>query len=196
MHRTSGCQPINAMTEAQWNRTKASQVCSFVAFLKIKSILEIRYQNIPEKSRPTVMNHFYSITSHREFLSKFTASVCIAVLKFHGWNAFKKPDKGKPMHYSSTFVNAAGTTRTLNHQKFIPNQYATPGEPDITMELPMGNGLTLRKYIEIKINKDTMKPHQLSFKADAVSRGEEFYIVKSVDEFLEKLPAITSVEPF
>ena len=153
------------MKQHHFNRSKISRVCSWNAYQWLTDWINAKHPTYPYDYEPN--KYFYANTTHREYLSKFIEDVMTKVLKEHGADPQKAPDKGRQI-------------RKGGKQIWIKQKGVKTGRADI---ICFFNGKMYN--LEVKVGKDKMSPDQIKEQQRAIQNGEEYVIIKTVDDFLK-----------
>ncbi len=163
------------MTEKQYQRKKMSKICSLEAYKYLETWIKKHYPKNPYPMAPE--KYFYSVTSHRQYLSKLLEDIIVRLLRAKGSDPVKSYDRGKYIG-DKIGVDVIGHKVKLG-TIWAKSNHTRPGRADITCFF---GGEMLN--IEVKIGKDTQSPDQKKEQLRAESNGEKYVIVKTVDDFL------------
>ena len=153
------------MKHHHYKRSKLATVCSWRAYEWLMDWIKEKHPQYPYSYDPN--KYFYNNTSHREYLSKFIEDVMTKVLKGHGADPQKPPDKGRMI-------------RKNGKQIYIKQRGVKAGRADIVCFF---NGKMYN--LEVKVGKDKMSEEQIKEQQRALQNGEEYVIIKTVDDFLK-----------
>ena len=162
------------------SKRKISKVCSEEAYDWLQKWIIDQNPNYPYPDTP--MTHFYRNTIHREYLSKWIESVIVKILRSKGADPQKAPDKGQSIDKSKVVTDVLGMKRVIGSRVFVKQKGVRPGRADVTCFF---NG---KQYnMEIKVGNDRMSELQLIEQKRAISNGEQYIIIKTIDEFIKLL---------
>ncbi len=153
------------MKQHHFKRSKLSDICSWEGYQWLQKWVSDRHPQYPYAYEPN--KYFYTNTSHREYLSKFIEDVMIKVLQGSGADPQKAPDKGRQI-------------RKGNKMIYIKQKGVKRGRADV---ICFFNGKMYN--LEVKVGKDRMSPDQIKEQQRAESNGEEYVIIKTVDDFIK-----------
>lgn len=165
------------LTQNQFINTKFSKVMSFEAYGYVYQFAENRTK-VLKMANP--MQTFYSKTNHRQYLSKFIESVIIKMLKDIGADPVKVQDTGKYIDRSRTVTDVLGRKRTIGSGEWVKDKTVKPGRADVRCFF---NGKMYN--LEVKVGADRLSDAQKKEQVRAATNGEEYVIIKTIDDFLD-----------
>lgn len=165
------------MTQNQFKNAKFSKVMSFEAYLYIYLFAEERNKVLRMKNP---MQTFYSKTNHRQYLSKFIESVILKMLRAKGADPVKVQDSGKYIDNSKTVSDILGILRIIGSGEYVKDATVRPGRADVRC---FYNGKMYN--LEVKVGADRMSEAQINEQQRATLNGEEYVIIKTIDDFLD-----------
>jgi len=130
-----------------------------------------------------VSEYYYRNTSHRQYLSKWLESVIVAVLKSHGADPHKAPDRGRRVDKTQVVSDVVGFQKQIGSVIWAKDSRVKVGRADITCFFNGVNGIGMYN-LEVKVGKDRPSKLQLAEKLRAESNGEFWFWVKTLDDFL------------
>lgn len=156
---------------------KINSICSEAAYEWLQNWINEQH---PGAYPGTPLNYFYRNTAHREYKSRFLESVILRLCNAKGGRARKPADKGRSIDTSKIVTNVLGQQKKIGGRVFVKNRNVIAGEADIQW-IYKGRVISL----ECKIGSDRQSTVQIAEQKRAIENGEEYYIIKSVDEFIK-----------
>ncbi len=160
------------------NNRKLSAVCTEYSYIWLQNWIVAQMPNNPYPMTP--LQFFYSKTSHREYLSKWLESVISKVLKAKGCDVIKSADAGTYRDNSKVVTDVLGYQRKIGSGGWTKNHNVMKGRADLKTFW----GGKMYNF-EIKVGKDKMSEHQKAEKTRAEANGEEYIIIKNIEDFLK-----------
>ncbi|MDH5570387.1 MAG: hypothetical protein OEY89_01400 [Gammaproteobacteria bacterium] len=166
------------MKQHHFKKSKLSQICSWEAYEWLDNWLnKEKFPNYPFKYEPK--DYFYKNTKHREYLSKFIESVIIEILKHKGADPQKAPDKGRYIDKTQLVTDSIGRTRKIGGGMYVKQKGVRPGRADVQVFFK-GNMWNF----EVKVGKDRLSLDQLQERERALTNGERYEVIKTIDDIL------------
>lgn len=159
-------------------KRKLDSVCSKESYVWLQAWIKNEFPSMRYPLEPK--DFFYKNVKHREYLSKFIESVIVKVLRSYGADPEKPNDKGKSIDTSKEFIDVVGFTRKIGGRTFIKDKNVKAGRADIKCFF---NGKMYN--MEVKVGKDRLSDQQKIEMQRALKNGEEYIIIKTVDDFIE-----------
>jgi hypothetical protein len=154
------------MTEKQFLKTKLSNVMSYNAVLWLMKFRDAKQGAIPENWRVPITQS-YTVAPGRFANSKLLEKIILDVLKAYGYKAHKPNDKAKKVMQKGREV-------------WVKGGGVQVGAADIQA---IGHGRLIN--FEVKYRNDRQRDEQKEFEKHIKESGFEYYIIKSIDQFLD-----------
>jgi hypothetical protein len=144
--------------------------------LKVKQHKEL-YPNMPDHAIPQ--------PKYNDKTANGLTKCIIDYLTLLGWQAERINTMGRVIDNRKTITDVLGKRKTIGSTNYIPTT-GTKGSADISSTI---YGRSVK--IEVKM-KDTQSKHQKQYQEMIEKSGGQYWLVRSFDEFYERLNKFTS----
>lgn len=159
---------------------KLDKITTPESYQWLQDWIKNRYPGNPYPPEPK--DFFYMNKRHRQYLSKYIESVMMQVLRHEGCNPEKPKDTGRYIDKSKVVTNVLGQKRKIGTGEWTKDNNVHKGTADVRC---FYNG-SMNNY-EVKVGKDRMSEHQKHERLRAIQNGEKFYIIKTIQDFIDTL---------
>lgn len=167
------------------NRMNIWNIGNYPFNMKALNILkELKLKQLREQY-PNVPSHAVSVPKYSDKTANGLTKCIIEYLTLLGWQAERINTMGRVLDNRKTVTDVLGQRKTIGSTTYIPTT-GTKGSADISATI---YGRSVK--IEVKM-KDRKSEDQKRYKAMIEKSGGQYWLIRSFDEFYERLNNFTS----